>query len=287
MRLFALAAVVGFSLAGYAAAQPLQFESFDRSGLPARAQTAEERELMRRISAHKRGDAVDAADIQRRLAAYYGARGDDRRARAAERRASAAMTFDRNPAGIGIVVPVQPAAPAEAGTPAYGLLPTPPAAEEKAPPTLAIPVYVPDAAQAPEKPRTTGNPAPAAQPAAPAVGTAPVEPNPATAAQPAALAGEYLAMVGGVVHRWEFRPDGTFEHAWTVGGSDSAAANFEGGAFVVAGGYVTLNILRSSGRAGGAAVIAPSIRRLIFAPPRPEAGGAILLGGMVLKPKTP
>ena len=63
---------------------PAPVEIFDRSGLPTRPQTDTERQLMRRISAHKPGDMAGAAAIQRDLAAYYRGKGDDRRSRAAQ-----------------------------------------------------------------------------------------------------------------------------------------------------------------------------------------------------------
>ena len=84
--LFSVTLLCGLSVC--AAAQPTAVEIFDRSGLPTRPQTDTERQLMRRISAHKPGDMAGAAAIQRDLAAYYRGKGDDRRSRAAQERAS-------------------------------------------------------------------------------------------------------------------------------------------------------------------------------------------------------
>lgn len=270
----------------YIAAQSVSIESFDRSGLGARAQDPTGRELSRRISAHRRGDVNDAADIQRQLAAYYRSKGDYQRARMAEERANVSGSMPTTPYanhGATPAIPMPMYGGVQAPTPrkpqptTYGT-PVPSAPGESKPESgsLAIPVYQPENAENPAAKGTESlitEPAPPPAPAPNATAN-PVAPPPATD-----FAGRFFAMQGQTLHTWEFRPDGTFEHGWTTRGARTDAANFEAGTFRVAGPYVMLMVLRgSSGQ---------PVRPRQLPMQMQGSGGrdGIVLNGIMLKPK--
>lgn len=253
LRRLVAAAVLMCAACACAAAQVPQFEVFDRSGLPARPQTDTERDLARRIAGHRRGDAAGAARIQRGLAGYYRSRGDHQRARAAEERALAA---ERVYGGLPPVTATRKA-PAEALNDAGA---------------VTIPVYQADAPAEEKKSEVP-------EPAAPAVEPPPAVPA-AEAAEPggeAPLSGRFHVLQGRTLHRWEFRPDGTFEHAWTFRGG-AGAAGMETGTYSVSGPFVTLFIERRAGAP------ARSGRRLRF---ERRAAGGLMLDGTLLEPGLP
>ena len=73
---------------------------------------------------------------------------------------------------------------------------------------------------------------------------APRTPPPAGAAPPPALlpaqlSGRFAGIQGRTMHTWEFRPDGTFEHAWTASGGNAVV---EAGTYSVMGPYLTLAV---------------------------------------------
>lgn len=363
MRRFAIAAVLMSASLACAAAQSLPAERFDRGGLPARAQTDEERDLIRRMSTHRQGDVADAVEIQRKLADYYRGKGDLDRARAAAALATPVAGAGAGPmrdrpygpvqapqrGGVplsapgsimapisGVPVPARTRAGGDAGDPAYGSVPLPgygpvrsprpgeaeaptygppvplpadspktsiPLYGNEGPPsavTADIPVYQP--ATAAGDPHTgagtnqqpvSGPPAPPAEQPAPA----PLpDANPAAIAQPPALSGRFFMLQGQTLHTWEFRPDGTFEHAWAPRGASTGVGNVEAGAFRVVGPYVLLTILRGStgpsgagagsrgrltGRSAGAG---PEVRRMMLQARGPGGRDGITLDGMMLKP---
>ena len=335
MRRFAFAIILLCGWIACAAAQSVSLESFDRGGLPARPQTDVERELARRISAHRRGDVADAAEIQRKLAAYYRDKGDDERARAAEDRANAAAAWNSDPANnrpygsvqapaYGVPLPAQgqgrlptrggvplpgrtsdreesltpgyggvpmapygtarPARREEPKTPVYGPpVPLPP--EEATTPASAVPIYVPDGAPEAAAPKKDGTPVHPPE--------VPLEANttadganaaPAATPPPADFSGRFYGLQGQMMHRWEFRSDGTFEHGWAPRNASSGAANVEAGTYRVVGPYVMLVILRgSTGRPAGAG---PQTRRTGLQMRGPGGRDGIVLDGMMLKPQT-
>jgi hypothetical protein len=318
MRAIAFAFVLVLGVFGSAAAQSVQFENFDRGGLPAKPQTAEERELFQRISGHRRGDMADTADIQRRLAQYYRAKGDTNRARMAEDRANAAASYDnpgaapqfgtvpapaygnpqrsrpnyngpRSPNYGNMPMPVYGTMPArrsnEPEAPMLGA-PVRPAPGETTPPPAgsAIPVYEPET-PAPGAVNETTQASEAAAPAAteppPAAPVQDAGANPA-AAQPSAFSGRYFVLQGPTMHTWEFRPDGTFEHAWTAA-RGGGAANIEAGTFQAVGPYLTLFVMRGTGYAAGAG--RRNTRRMTFQMRGAGGQDGIMLDGLVLRPK--
>ena len=98
-------------------------------------------------------------------------------------------------------------------------------------------------------------------------------PAPAAAPQPADFSGRFFVLQGGALHTWEFRPDGTFEHAWApVRGN--GAASFEAGTFRMAGPYLMLAVLRG-GRGRGMRQFRLDLRG-------PGGRDGILLDGMFL-----
>lgn len=275
MRRFLFAVALTCGLATFAAAQSLQVESFDRSGLPTRAQTQTERDLLRRISTHRRGNTADAVDIQRNLATYYRSKGDYQRARVAEERANTAAGYAGDPTGMrpygmtpGMVVAPKPSSRPPA--PTYGA--PVPSTDKPAGDGISIPVYQPEAGQA----------APAAEvvrKANPDVTAAPKTPPEATTPE---FSGRFFALQGRTMHTWEFRPDGTFEHAWAPANAASTdAAHVEAGTFRVAGPYLMLMMMR--GTTGG-----PAPARELRMEMR-GAGGkdGLLLNGIMLRPKMP
>lgn len=289
---FALAAAL---VCGLAAAQSFRVEDFDIGGLPAKPQTATERELSRRISGHRSGDVDGAIQIQRSLAAYYREKGDEERMRAAEQRAEAAtgsrmQAPGRRGRGVrgetgfplyGTVPPrrapdqgdppLQPAAPVEnpAGAavdiPIYA--PATPPAETEAGATPRTDLKVPETAPAPSQEAVTGPP---------------------PAEQPAGLSGRFWMLRGRMLHTWAFHPDGTFEHTWSPR-ENATSANLEAGTYRIAGPYMMLIVLRqlADGREAMAPAGAPGrqTRRLRFEMLGTRADDGIMLDGMMLKPK--
>ncbi len=228
---------------GWAVAQGPDFERFDTTGLDDSG-----RDLSRMVGSHRRGDVAGAVRIQRRLAAYYRAKGDTERARAAEQRAAAA--------------------------PNYGLAPLP-AGQVKEADSLDIPSYQPDTpAEAGKPPK----PAPPDEPRGPDAAPPQPAPPPAETAVPP---GRYFVLRGQTMHTWEFRPDGTFEHGWALmRGESQGPANFEAGTYSMVGPYMTLMVLRQSG--GGRPGPRGNARRLRVEVPGSGQDG-IVLGGMILE----
>lgn len=305
MRRFACAVLPMFcGLLACIAAQSLQVERFDKSGLPTRPQTSVERDLARRISAHRAGDVADAVRIQRQLAAYYQGKGDYARARAAEARAIEAAEAGEDPMNPrpygtaprrdGVAAPPYPRTYRGAPMPVYAPMPVPaPAQAEPAPPafgnvaspappapgSVAVPAYDPGDAKPAE---------PAPQPPD-AKAIAPKNDD-AGAPQPVAvspqLSGRFSGMQGQTLHTWEFRPDGSFEHAWTARVPATGDANLEAGTFSVVGPYLTLVVWGRAGtRSAAPARGAQQVRRHRIGMLGPGAGNAIMLDGMMLKPQ--
>jgi hypothetical protein len=164
--------------------------------------------------------------------------------------------------------------------------PVRPAPGEAAPPPAgsAIPIYQPDTpapaanSEAGQAGATTPPPATAAEPlpAAP-----PQDPAADAAAPPAGFSGRFFVLQGQTMHTWEFRPDGTFEHAWSPLGG--AAANFEAGKFQMAGPYMMLFVMRGSSIGRPDARRDP--RRMSFRMRGAGAKDGIVLDGLALSPK--
>ncbi len=121
---------------------------------------------------------------------------------------------------------------------------------------------------------------------APALGIPAIEPltdvPAAEAAQPEPageepLQGAFHVLQGRTLHRWEFRPDGTFEHGWMVRGS-RGAVGMETGTFSVSGPFITLFVERRAG------VPAHSRRRLRLERRGPRG---LMLDGTLLRPGLP
>jgi len=310
MRRFVFALLLPCWLCTFAAAQSVNVpvESFDRSGIPAKPQTQAERDLLRRMSSHRRGNVADAVDIQRKLADYYRAKGDLERARMAEQRAysvpgygtpapgygTAAPGYERpvpshgRVPGYGTPVPgygmgpvaVPPQNRAPAAKPAYGApLPSAQKTGDPAPDSISVPAYQPEEGQA----------APAADAAPkgePDLVTPPEEP-PQLAPQPAQspeFSGRYYALQGNTLHTWEFRPDGSFQHAWTLAGAaPTDAANFEIGNYRVAGPYLMMTVVRGS----TAQPLGAGARQFRMQMRGPSGRDGLMMNGILLRPKMP
>ncbi|MFB3826454.1 MAG: hypothetical protein ACE15B_06775 [Bryobacteraceae bacterium] len=258
------------------AAQRLPVERFDVSGLPRSPQTDTERELQRMISGHRAGDAAHAAEIQRKLAAYYRAKGDQNRARSAEALAGGA----RMPGAPGMGAMDYGQGYDMTTMPAYGIPAARPQPREKEKAPLAAPLP----GEAPKE--DTGLPKVSVYPGATPGEEKKEQPAPPPAAQSSQVwdskpetsqsdfAGRFYALQGGMLHTWDFRPDGTFEHFWAPRGAQTPAANFEAGKYVVSGNFVNLIILRG-GRGGQ--------RRAGFQ----RGANGITLDGVVMTPAMP
>ncbi len=199
--------------------------------------------------------------------------------------------YDGSPrgAGMGVYVPMQvPPRETEEAPPAYGNVAAPAPA---APAAVAIPAY--DAGDAKPKDAAAGQfavPMPAAAadtPAAPPpAAAAAAAPAPTQVPLPAQLFGRFAGVQGRTLHTWEFRQDGTFEHAWTAAGNASGAASVEAGTFSIVGPYLTLAVWgRAAARPAAPARGSQQIRRLRLGMLGPGAGNAILLDGVMLKPQ--
>ena len=188
-------------------------------------------------------------------------------------------------AGMGVYVPMPvPPREAEDAPPAYGNVPAP---APSAPAAAGIPAY--DAGDAKPKDPAAGEFAMPVPTAAKDDAGAPRTPPPAGAAPPPALlpaqlSGRFAGIQGRTMHTWEFRPDGTFEHAWTASGGNAVV---EAGTYSVMGPYLTLAVW---GRAASAS--APpargsqqQVRRHRLGMLGPGAGNAIMLDGLMLKPQ--
>lgn len=189
--------------------------------------------------------------------------------------------YDRMPPGVGVYMPMplpSTAQPAEK-PPAYGNVPAPAPA---APAAVAIPAYDTGEEKKPAAPPPAKETEPQPLAAAPATAT------PATATPlPVPLAGRYAGMQGRTMHTWEFRPDGTFEHAWTQPGAPAGNATVEAGSYSMIGPYLDLAVWgRATTRSAlPARTGTPHIRRVRFGMLGPGAGNAIVLDGVVLKPQ--
>ena len=85
------------------------------------------------------------------------------------------------------------------------------------------------------------------------------------------------------MHTWEFRPDGTFEHAYTAGGGNAIV---EAGTFSMMGPYLTLAVWgRAASASGAPARGSQQMRRHRLGMLGPGAGNAIMLDGLMLKPQ--
>ena len=110
-----------------------------------------------------------------------------------------------------------------------------------------------------------------------------------------ALTGRWFGMDGRMLHTWEFTVDGAFLHQTAVSGAGTSLRTSERGRYqhehdeVVlrvernASGFATPGVGGRTVQLGGGAGAAPEVRRLAL---RRAPGGAVLLGGVRLKPKS-
>lgn len=106
--------------------------------------------------------------------------------------------------------------------------------------------------------------------------------------------GRWMGYAGGMLHNWQFQPDGTFLHVWVTPGSGASLLRQERGNYRVEGEFIELfGLTATTGMVaaghdgqkslmGGARSKAGETRRVKFKVVEP--GKAIVVDGVRLKP---
>ncbi len=224
-------------------------EDFDLSGLPPRPTNFVAQQIFEFVRTHQRGDLVNAALIQHKLAKYYADKGDFARAREAEHRAELA----------------------EGKTPSHG--------GERTPAFGEVPMQTFSNTPMGDSNHSSNSPA-AGTPPQPSTSTYTPIPmawelceakDPMFAGTPTPFTGIwYLYKGGSSEETWEFFGDSMFRHTWISAGVGVSARTSQRGRFRISGNTITFHITSQTGGSVSGS----------------SSGGSLLTGGTQCKDET-